>query len=362
MLMRKNCIQRAQAFLLALVLTCSLAVPAAMAEGEIRLDHSTASLEAGKTLTLTAEVADTLASADVSWESSHDTIATVQPGAGNTCTVTAVAPGAATIIASVKDDTSGTTYEATCAVTVTAPAVPVTGVTISTAATLNTVEKNGTLQLEAVVSPTGATNRDISWSSSAPDVASVDADGTVTGVGPGKTVITVKTEDGGFTDTREVECSGIALSKTSMKLLVNESESLSFPCYGAASGKNVVWSSSNPSVADAAAGRITGHYPGTATVTATVYGTGYTASCTVVVEEDVADAINCTVQSGQLCGFDSLLSTLNSRSREKTGAGLDYLISLSVPTSQGILYYGYVSPDAHGHGVGNIITRRAPAR
>ena len=48
MLMRKNCIQRAQAFLLALVLTCSLAVPAAMAEGEIRLDHSTASLEAGK--------------------------------------------------------------------------------------------------------------------------------------------------------------------------------------------------------------------------------------------------------------------------------------------------------------------------
>ena len=352
MLMRKNCIQRAQAFLLALVLTCSLAVPAAMAEGEIRLDHSTASLEAGKTLTLTADVADTLASADVSWESSHDTIATVQPGAGNTCTVTAVAPGAATITASVKDDTSGTTYEAACAVTVTAPAVPVTGVTISNAATLNTVEKNGTLQLEAVVSPTGATNRDISWSSSAPDVASVDADGTVTGVGPGKTVITVKTEDGGFTDTREVECSGIALSKTSMKLLVNESESLSFPCYGAASGKNVVWSSSNPSVADAAAGRITGHYPGTATVTATVYGTGYTASCTVVVEEDVADAINCTVQSGQLCGFDSLLSTLNSRSREKTGAGLDYLISLSVPTSQGILYYGYVSPDAHGHGVG----------
>ena len=31
---------------------------------------------------------------------------------------------------------------------------------------------------------------------------------------------------------------------------------------------------------------------------------------------------------------------------------MDYLISLSVPTSQGILYYGYVSPDAHGHGVG----------
>lgn len=116
---------------------------------------------------------------------------------------------------------------------------------------LNTVEKNDTLQLEAVVYPTDATNQAVSWSSSNPDVASVDADGTVTGAAPGKTVITAKTEDGGFTATREVECSGIALSKTSMTLLVNESESLSFPCYGAASGKNVVWSSSNPSVADA---------------------------------------------------------------------------------------------------------------
>ena len=155
---------------------------------------------------------------------------------------------------------------------------------------LNTVEKNDTLQLEAVVYPTDATNQAVSWSSSNPDVASVDADGTVTVTAPGKTVITAKTEDGGFTATREVECSGIALSKTSMTLLVNGSESLSFPCYGAASGKNVVWSSSNPSVADAAAGRITGHYPGTATVTAVVYGTGYAASCTVVVEEDVAFA------------------------------------------------------------------------
>ena len=169
----------------------------------------------------------------------------------------------------------------------------------------------------------------------------------------------------GFTATREVECSGIALSKTSMTLLVNESESLSFPCYGAASGKNVVWSSSNPSVADAAAGRITGHYPGTATVTAVVYGTGYAASCTVVVEEDVADAVNCTVQSGQFCGFDSLLSTLNSRSREKTGAGLDYLISLSVPTSRAssiMAMFPRMPMDTASAAQRNIIIGQAPAK
>ncbi len=235
MLMRKELHTTRPGLLLALVLICSLAVPVAMAEGEISLNHTAAAMEIGDTLTLTADVADMLASAGISWKSNNPAVAAVQ-GSGAACTVTAEAPGAATITASITTD-GGATHQATCAITVTEPAVPVSRVEISTAAMLNTVEKNDTLQLEAVVYPTDATNQAVSWSSSNPDVASVDADGTVTGAAPGKTVITAKTEDGGFTATREVECSGIALSKTSMTLLVNESESLSFPCYGAASGK-----------------------------------------------------------------------------------------------------------------------------
>lgn len=69
--MKKNCIQRVQAFLLALVLICSLAVPVAMAEGEISLNHTAAAMEIGDTLTLTADVADMLASAGISWKSNN---------------------------------------------------------------------------------------------------------------------------------------------------------------------------------------------------------------------------------------------------------------------------------------------------
>ena len=63
--MKKNCIQRVQAFLLALVLICSLAVPVAMAEGEISLNYTAAAMEIGDTLTLTADVAEFLGKATI---------------------------------------------------------------------------------------------------------------------------------------------------------------------------------------------------------------------------------------------------------------------------------------------------------
>ena len=53
-------------------------------------------------------------------------------------------------------------------------------------------------KIAATVYPTNATNKTILWSSSNEDVARVADDGTVTGVAAGRTIITAKTEDGGF--------------------------------------------------------------------------------------------------------------------------------------------------------------------
>ena len=53
-------------------------------------------------------------------------------------------------------------------------------------------------QLKATVLPATATEKDVTWSSSDGDVASVDADGLVTAHKPGKAVITVTTDDGDF--------------------------------------------------------------------------------------------------------------------------------------------------------------------
>jgi len=59
--------------------------------------------------------------------------------------------------------------------------------------------------LSAEVLPQGATNKNIKWSSSNTSIASISENGRVTAYAPGKCVITVTTDDGGFTDSIEVE-------------------------------------------------------------------------------------------------------------------------------------------------------------
>lgn len=69
--------------------------------------------------------------------------------------------------------------------------------------TLNLTEgKNETLI--ATVKPDNATNKNVTWESSNPNVVTVDKSGNVTAKKAGKATITVKTEDGNFMDTCEV--------------------------------------------------------------------------------------------------------------------------------------------------------------
>ncbi len=75
--------------------------------------------------------------------------------------------------------------------------VPATGVSVSPSAT--SLEVGQTQQLTVTVAPPNATNQDVTWASSDPSVASVDASGVVTAVAVGTATITVTTDDGGHT-------------------------------------------------------------------------------------------------------------------------------------------------------------------
>ncbi|WP_273065045.1 Ig-like domain-containing protein [Treponema berlinense] len=86
--------------------------------------------------------------------------------------------------------------------------VSVTGVSLDK--TSAELEVGGTLKLTATVEPANATNKDVSWSSSDENVATV-ANGTVTAVAVGTAVITVKTADGG----KEATCTITVKEKTS---------------------------------------------------------------------------------------------------------------------------------------------------
>lgn len=86
--------------------------------------------------------------------------------------------------------------------------VSVTGVSLDK--TSAELEVGGTLKLTATIEPANATNKDVSWSSSDENVATV-ANGTVTAVAAGSAVITVKTADGG----KEAKCTVTVKEKTS---------------------------------------------------------------------------------------------------------------------------------------------------
>lgn len=74
--------------------------------------------------------------------------------------------------------------------------VPVTGVSLN--ASSGELEVGGSVTLVAAITPTDATNKAVTWESSAPAVASV-SDGVVSALTAGSAVITVKTADGGYT-------------------------------------------------------------------------------------------------------------------------------------------------------------------
>jgi len=86
--------------------------------------------------------------------------------------------------------------------TIEEPTVAVTGVTLNQTEAQMTVGGEA-LALSATVNPNNATDKSVSWSTSDPNVATVD-DGVVTAVASGTATITVTTTDGSYTATCDV--------------------------------------------------------------------------------------------------------------------------------------------------------------
>lgn len=158
----------------------------------IKLDRSSATIEAGATLTLNATLEPTNATdKNVSWETSNSAVATVSGG-----TVLGVSSGSATITAR-----SHNGLKATCEVTV---VKAVTGVKIYQGNEDKTgkeirVPLKSSVSLTAKILPEDASNKKVTWSSSNSSIIEVDASGTVTAQKTQSATITVKTEDGNKT-------------------------------------------------------------------------------------------------------------------------------------------------------------------
>jgi len=77
--------------------------------------------------------------------------------------------------------------------------VPVTGITLNHPDAFLLV--GHMLSLDAVVDPDSATNKTVKWNTDDTRIATVNSEGKLTAVSPGTAMITVTTDDGGFTAT-----------------------------------------------------------------------------------------------------------------------------------------------------------------
>ena len=157
----------------------------------VSLNHNALTLNVGDTNTLTATISPSNATnQSVIWSTNNSSVATVSNGV-----VTAVSTGSAIITVATVDGN----YTATCSITVSDRTISVTGVSLST----HSVEMSSigeTYTINYTISPTNATNKNITWSSSEPTVATIK-DNLITAKGDGTTIISIRTVDGDFSDT-----------------------------------------------------------------------------------------------------------------------------------------------------------------
>ena len=228
-----------------------------------------------ETLQATINPSDTTDDKTLKWTSSNPDVATVD----NTGKVTAVGGGTATI--TVKSQNG---KEASCEVKVTSKIE-----SISLNKSNITLSKGTSETLKATINPSDTTDdKTLKWTSSNPNIATVDNTGKVTAVGGGTATITVKSQNG-----KEASCEvkvtskieSISLNKSNITLSKGTSETLKATINpsDATDDKTLTWKSEDENIAKVDGnGKVTGVGTGTTNITVTT-SNGKSAACKVTV-------------------------------------------------------------------------------
>ena len=293
----------------------------------VSVEPKTVSIYKTQTTTLTASVLpSTATNKAVTWSTNNKDVAVVSSSG----VVTGVSNGTAVI--TVKTADGG--YTAQCTVIV-GNKISVTGIKLNEKEI--SLGKNETFTLDATISPSNASNKSVTWTSSAPGVAKVSSTGTVTAVSNGSAVITATTADGGYTAKCKVDVSqnvtGVKLDRVTAKIAVDQALPLVATVVPADAGnKGLKWESSNPKVATVnSAGIVTGLTAGTTTITVTTAEGGKTAYCSVTVYVPVTgikvNSRKVTVAKGGKAVVTATVLPDNAEDREYTWSSKDESIA-----------------------------------
>lgn len=239
----------------------------------VSLNKTSVTLNSGSSISLSATVSPSNATnKTLTWSSSNSSVATVSGGK-----ITAKSAGTTTITVRTSNGKS-----ASCSVMV---VIPPTSVSLSKSSVSLYVGE--TVTLSATVSPSNATDKSLTWSSSS-SVATVSG-GKITAKSAGTTTVTVRTSNGKtatckVTVTKKaVPADGISLNRTTYSLNVRQAMVLTATVTpNDATDKSVTWSSNNSDVATVSNGVVTAVSGGSATITAKT-SNGKTAQCVVTV-------------------------------------------------------------------------------
>ena len=211
----------------------------------IEVAPATAELTEGESTTLTATVLPENADDKVYyWSSSDNQVASVSESGE----VFAVKPGKAVIKARARDND----IEGSCTVTVIKKIIAVASVSLDKE-TLELTE-GGSYSFTATVLPEDADDKSLTWDSSDKEVATVDKNGVVTAVKPGKSTITATSV---FDSKKKASCEltvveklipveSITLDKESFSLTVGQNYTLSATVLpDNASDKSLTWESND---------------------------------------------------------------------------------------------------------------------
>ena len=146
--------------------------------------------------------------------------------------------------------------------------------------------------ITVTISPSNATDKKYTFSSSDTSIVTIDENGKITAVKAGEATITVTTSDGNKTATckvtvkvKEIPVESVSLDKTELSLTEEQTETLTATVYpDNATNTEVTWTSSDPSIATVDKdGKITALKAGEATITVTTMTGNKSAVCKVVV-------------------------------------------------------------------------------
>lgn len=325
---------------------------------------------------------DRLTYPGVVWTSSNAGVASVDENGR----VTAISAGYTVITLSPSNDENDVPLS-TLRIEVPAPPVPVEGITVSVEGDgPGACFVRGTIQLAAAVVPENADNRTVTWTTSNAEVATVNADGLVTGVSAGEAKITATAAGSDSENPVKGEITVYVENNVELSFTNVENSALTLPIGGSfafeteisdgVTGTSYTWESSSTDVASVSDGVLSVLEAfGTTTVTVTctgktAHGLDFTASAEANVTvpagfywddfsasssdawfSDTADAVRSDIKTDVATGenYFEIYTVLQSNSKyradlKRLQEGLTYLtrdypvitIRVSDPESLGV--------------------------